>query len=478
MVFSSIFFICAFLPVVFLLSRCGKNIRYKNTLLFVSSLIFYAFGQLVYVPLFLGSILLNYSAGVLLLQFPRKKRFFLSAAVILNLLTLFIFKYADFSISIFNSVFSASLKPTGIVLPIGISFFTFQGMSYVIDTYREPENGTRDFMDLALYISFFPQLIAGPIVKYHDIALQIRNRSCTMSQTAAGVQRFIQGLAKKVLIANTVAAVSDHIFELSKLNPEVVRDFRLMWIAGFAYMLHIYFDFSGYSDMAIGLGKMFGFTFLENFNYPYSAVTIKDFWRRWHISLSSWFKEYLYIPLGGNRKGKSRTVINKMIVFLCTGIWHGANWTFLVWGVSHGILSSLEDVFQGKVRRFSAHWSGKLILRLGTLFSVGVLFMIFKADSVTTAFQMIRGLFSFHITALGSELLSRDMNYAVAAAMIIGSVFASSLPLKIRNRISSDGTNVRPVFTAIQYSFSILLFFICICSLAGSHYNPFIYFQF
>ena len=257
-----------------------------------------------------------------------------------NLALLGVFKYIDFVIGTFNSLSGADLALTGIVLPIGISFYTFQGMSYVIDVYRHPEWGTRNPGKLLLYISFFPQLIAGPIVIYHDVAGQIDRREMTPELTLSGLRRFILGLGKKMLLANSMGEIADAVFAMTAAE----LDFRLAWLGAVCYTLQIYFDFSGYSDMAIGLGRMFGFRFLENFNLPYASKSIKEFWRRWHISLSSWFRDYLYIPLGGNRKGAARTNLNKFIVFFATGLWHGANWTFVLWGLWHGLFSTLEGV--------------------------------------------------------------------------------------------------------------------------------------
>ena len=296
MVFSSAIFLFAFLPAVFIIYRLLPGIRSRNVFLALSSLVFYAFGQLVYLPLFLASILINYISGLLLSGKFRRSRLILTLAVVLNLGILCVFKYTDFLIGNINSLFGTAIPLTGIVLPIGISFFTFQGLSYTIDVYREPECGTRDFTKLLLYISFFPQLIAGPIVKYHDVAAQIDSRRCTRDETEAGIRRFIVGLAKKVLISNAAGYVVDKVFS-DCLYAAGGLDWRLAWLAGICYTLQIYFDFSGYSDMAIGLGHMFGFTFKENFNFPYASTSMTEFWRRWHISLSTWFKAYLYIPL-------------------------------------------------------------------------------------------------------------------------------------------------------------------------------------
>ena len=301
MVFSSAVFLFVFLPAVFLLDRLVRGVRLKNALLLAASLIFYAFGQAVYLPLLLVSVLINYLCG--LLAAGRHARLGVGLAVAGGIGMMAVYKYADFAISTVNGLFGLSLPLTGIALPIGISFFTFQGLSYVIDVYRDRTLVARSFFKVLLYISFFPQLIAGPIVKYHDIDKEIDDRRTTPQQTALGIRRFICGLSKKLLLSNAVGQMADTVFAL----PGGEIGMFAAWMGAICYTLQIYFDFSGYSDMAIGMGHMFGFHFLENFNYPYTSTTIKEFWRRWHISLSTWFRDYLYIPLGGNRKGRGRT---------------------------------------------------------------------------------------------------------------------------------------------------------------------------
>ena len=375
MVFSSAIFLFCFLPAVFVIDRLLPKQAWKNVWLALASIVFYAFGQLAYVPLFLGSVVLNYGMGLLLRGDGSHRKAAVAAAVVLNLGILCMFKYTDFLLSNLNALLGSSIPLPGIELPIGISFFTFQGLSYVIDVYRDPESGTDNFFKVLLYIAFFPQLIAGPIVKYHDIAAQIDCRSTTPGATAAGFQRFITGLGKKLLLSNAAGLIADTVFDT--LLPAGGLDWRLAWLGGICYTLQIYFDFSGYSDMAIGMGRMFGFTIRENFNYPYTASSMRDFWRRWHISLSTWFREYLYIPLGGNRKGKRRTECNRMIVFLCTGIWHGANWTFVVWGVVHGLLTVLEDVGVIPVDRLEKSRAGRAVCRVYTLLAVMLLLVVF-----------------------------------------------------------------------------------------------------
>ena len=332
MVFSSMLFLWVFLPVVLILSRIVPK-KGQNLLLLLASLIFYAWGEPKYILLMLAAIFVNYFIVLLMDRFGKAKHLLLLAAVVFNVGMLGVFKYTDFFIDLANQIAgNAVFELKNIALPIGISFFTFQAMSYVFDYYRGEYAAEKNPLNVALYISFFPQLIAGPIVKYRDIRLQIRDRSISGEKTVAGIRRFVYGLAKKVLIANTLAAAVDQIYAL---DPVHITG-PVAWFAAAGYMLQIYYDFSGYSDMAIGLGKMFGFDITENFNYPYISTSIREFWRRWHISLGAWFKDYVYIPLGGNRKGEARTCINLMIVFAITGFWHGAALAFLFWGIYHG----------------------------------------------------------------------------------------------------------------------------------------------
>ena len=476
MVFSSAIFIFVFLPAVFILYRLIPSLKIKNLLLAAASIVFYAFGQLQYVPLFLASVLINYFSGLLLQGETSRRKAFLALAVVLNIGILCVFKYTDFVIRNLNGVFSLSLPYSGIVLPIGISFFTFQGLSYTIDVYRDRKSGTKDFLKLLLYISFFPQLIAGPIVKYHDIADQIDERRTTPEQSAYGVRRFITGLAKKLLIANAVGYIADYVFNICL--PEGITDWPLMWLGGICYTLQIYFDFSGYSDMAIGMGRMFGFRFRENFNYPYASASLKEFWRRWHISLSSWFKEYLYIPLGGNRRGRLRTVFNKLLVFFCTGIWHGANWTFVFWGLCHGLLSSLEDLGVIPMERLGKSRLGRLTARAWTLLAVMLLFVVFRAESISQAFFMIGRMFCGGTSRYGLYLFRMLLSPAACAVILLGLLFAGRLPLLIREGIEKRALAQKSAFRAASVVIYLALYFLCILSLARGGFPPFIYFQF
>ena len=469
MVFSSAVFLFIFLPVVFVLSRVLPGIRAKNILLLIASLLFYAFGEPVYILLMLASILVNFTAGRLLpLCGKGLDKLVLALAVVLNLGMLSLFKYTDFFLTTVNQVFSLEIPLTGTALPVGISFFTFQGLSYVIDVYRDREMCAKSIVKLALYISLFPQLIAGPIVIYHDVANQIDHRETTPELTADGIRRFVLGLGKKLLLANTAGRMADLVFTATAQQ----LDIRVAWLGALCYCLQIYFDFSGYSDMAIGLGRMFGFQFLENFNYPYVSSSIKEFWRRWHISLSSWFRDYLYIPLGGNRKGKLRTEVNKGIVFFCTGLWHGASWNFVLWGLWHGVFIILEDLLPkgGKVRRAIGHVTTPLIVLLG--------FVLFRADTLGDAGRIFSQMFTGVDFTLQSDALLRTLLSPLnILTVVLGTAF--SLPLLPKMNAHAQGAGkAAAALRAGSYLACGGLFLLCVMNLAGSAFNPFIYFRF
>ena len=464
MVFSSMVFLCIFLPVVFLLHLLLPGIRAKNGMLLLASLIFYAYGEPVYVILMIASAFVNYLSALLIGRKPAGKKAVMAVNVILNLGVLVLFKYTGFLAESVNTILGTAIPVPSIRLPIGISFFTFQAMSYVIDVYRGVTGAQKNFGKVLLYISFFPQLIAGPIVKYHDIAQEIENRTQTVDGVTDGIRRFIVGLSKKVLISNTVGLVADTLFaaDVSGLNAAAA------WIGAVSYMLQIYFDFSGYSDMAIGLGEMFGFHFKENFNYPYISGSIREFWRRWHMSLSGWFQEYLYIPLGGSRKGKIRTVINKFIVFLCTGIWHGANVTFLFWGLYHGCFLMLEEIVPaireqgGKVKSFFQHIYTLLVVLIG--------FVFFRADSMHQGAAWIKTMFTgfgSNTAAMSLALEQLTPLYLVTAAVGI----VACCPVKM---LVKKGR----AYEAVTAAGSLALLLLCMLSLASGTYNPFIYFRF
>ena len=464
MVFSSMVFMCVFLPAVFVLHCILPGIRAKNALLLLASVIFYAYGEPVYIILLFISTLLNYFCACGIDRFQNHRKGILVLAVICNQGILIVFKYTDFILGMVNSVTGLHLPLPQIRMPIGISFFTFQAMSYVIDVYRETTRAQKNYAKVLLYISFFPQLIAGPIVKYHDVAAEIDQRTVTLDGVALGIRRFSAGLCKKVLLANTLGLVADNLFGASAGSINGAG----AWLGAISYMLQIYFDFSGYSDMAIGLGWMFGFHFKENFNYPYISGTIREFWRRWHMSLSGWFLEYLYIPLGGNRKGKFRTVVNKMIVFLCTGIWHGAAVNFLFWGVYHGFFLMLEEYIPwiGKkgsaVKSFFQHVYALLVVCIG--------FVFFRAETMAQGCFWVRKMFTGFGWNAGAMSFALQQMTPVFLVTLAGALIACC-PVK---KLISEKKWYGPV----AYVCSLTGLVICILSLASGTYNPFIYFRF
>ena len=467
MVFSSVVFLCFFLPVVFCLHRLLPGIRLKNAVLTLASLLFYAYGEPVFVFYLIFLVFVHFLVG----KIARKKGKFplplFVLLLILDVLTLFVFKYAGFFVESINGIFGLALPVPDIALPIGISFFTFQIMSYAIDAWRDNRLIQEHFSDLLLYISFFPQLIAGPIVRYTDIAAQLKERHATPLEEAQGLRRFIIGLAKKVLISNAMAVVADALFTQSATENLAMPQ---AWLASAAYGFQIYYDFSGYSDMAIGMGHMFGFHFLENFNYPYTADSVTDFWRRWHISLTTWFRQYVYIPLGGNRKGKKRTIFNIFIIFLLTGLWHGANWTFLVWGLYYAVFmiaERLQWIPTGKIHFKPIKW-------LYTIFVVFTGFVIFRANTISQAWHIICSLFDF--SSLDKVGFSGALSYLdfytvfiLFAAILFSGPWAKQLWNKCKDKKYAEG---------LSYVGAVVLLAVCMVFLVTDSYNPFIYFNF
>lgn len=464
MVFSSMVFLCVFLPAAFCLHLLLPGMRAKNFLLVVASLVFYAYGEPIYVILLVASSAGNYILARLTGECPKIRKLTMTLAVVINLGLLVIFKYSGFLVETFNSVTGAGIPVPHVRMPIGISFFTFQALSYVIDVYRGDASVQKNFGKVLLYISFFPQLIAGPIVKYHDVEAEINNRKQTPEEIGKGIRRFIAGLSKKILIANTMGLVADNLFGAAATGITGPG----AWLGAVSYMLQIYFDFSGYSDMALGLGMMFGFHFHENFDYPYISASIREFWRRWHMSLSGWFKEYLYIPLGGNRRGKFRTVVNKMIVFVCTGIWHGASFNFLFWGIYHGFFLMLEEYIPfigkkgGKLKSFFQHVYALLVVCVG--------FVFFRADTMKQGCFWIREMFTdfgWKASAMSLTLQQLTPVYLVTlAAALVAAVPVNSMLKKYK------------WYEGFNYVLSLAGFALCVLSLAGGTYNPFIYFRF
>lgn len=462
MVFSSSIFLFIFLPLVIIGYFLLRG-RLRNLWLLGASLFFYAWGEPRYILLMIFSIILNYFFGRFIENRKGKiKKLLLAMAVTVNLLLLGYFKYFNFIMENINHLLDKNIQVSEVALPIGISFYTFQIISYVIDVYRGEVKAQKNILHLALYISLFPQLIAGPIVRYVDVEKQIQQRSVSLEKAALGMRRFMFGFSKKILIADQVCKIADYSFGYSLENLPA----SLAWTGAVAYALQIYFDFSGYSDMAIGLGKIFGFDFLENFDYPYSSKSIKEFWRRWHISLSSWFRDYLYIPLGGNRISSRRTYLNLLIVFMATGIWHGANWTFLFWGLFHGIFLILERGKWGKIE-------GKMPDVLKRLYMIVVVitgWVFFRADSIEQAGRYLAAMFSFRG---GVEILGRALNAESVLFLLLGVIFSIPVTKKWKNFFQKNETG-----DMLANGAALVLFFTAVCYMVGSGFSPFLYFRF
>lgn len=493
MLFSSMFFLWMFLPFVicgnFLLSvirypKGVSGIRVKNTFLLLCSILFYAWGEINYLFIMLGSILLNYIGGRLIDSSPKFKRGKLFVVIALNLGLLFVFKYFNMLVIVIESILSfegngiqllqnmLSMQGTGelglpyIVLPIGISFFTFQAMSYVIDVYWGKAPVQKNLFDFALYVSFFPQLVAGPIVKYSDIAEQLKNRKETVSMFVDGQKRFCYGLAKKVLLSNTFAEVCDTIWAL---NIDTLGT-SVSWLGILAYTLQIYYDFSGYSDMAIGIGKMLGFSFKENFNYPYTSLSIQEFWRRWHISLSTWFREYVYIPLGGNRRGKGRTYLNLFIVFFLTGIWHGANFTFLVWGLWYALFLILERLFLGKWLQKNPV---KIVNWIYSILVVMIGWVFFRAENLFDALTYLQQMFG---GSASTYTVVSFLSMKSVVAFIAGILFAGFMQRPMMGIY--EKIKYRTPVMICDLTIQLVTLVLSIFMMVSGTYNPFIYFQF
>lgn len=471
MVFSSAVFLFAFLPIVLILHTFIPKNSIKNIMLILASLFFYAWGEPAYVILLLVSVCVNYFTGRIVAggkeSGDRRAHIAIIASVAFNIGMLVVFKYTGFIVELVNYIPFINIPVPDIRMPIGISFYTFQAMSYCIDVYRDKDAGPAGFIDVMVYILLFPQLVAGPIVKYNSISRQLKSRTISVRNIQEGITRFIYGLSKKMLLANTLAVGADHCFGLGNS-----LDSWSAWLGAVCYMLQIYFDFSGYSDMAVGMGKMFGFTFPENFNYPYIATSIRDFWKRWHISLTSWFREYLYFSIGGNRISKTRTMFNRFFVFLCTGIWHGANFTFLIWGIYHGVLTMAETLLEGKKQKESSgalRILKKVFGHIYTLLAVLIGFVIFRADSLGQAFSYIGTMFSFTATAAGTMEALSVLNPLFIITLILAVVFSMPVSKLIKNKKMKFYGGL---------AVSLLLYLLCILEIAAGSYNPFIYFRF
>lgn len=463
MLFSSSVFLLLFLPVVVALyyNPFVKSRGYRNILLLLASVFFYAWGEPVFVALMLCSILINWGIGLGMDKSGRKKTW-LVLAVAWNLLFMFVFKYLVFVLSNVDLLLHTQWADISIALPLGISFFTFQILSYIFDLYYGKTKVQRSLYKFALYVTMFPQLVAGPIVRYEQIADEIENRTENLEDFCLGMTRFVYGLGKKILLSNSMGTIADNMFFLSRNGT---LSAAAAWIGAIAYTLQIYFDFSGYSDMAIGLGRMFGFHFLENFNYPYVAKSITEFWRRWHISLSTWFRDYVYIPLGGNRVSVKRTYWNTFVVWLLTGIWHGANWTFIVWGLGYFVLLCIERM--GKLTK-----GVRYIGHVYTMFAVILLWVVFRADSLGLAGKYIAQMFGADgmlWDAAAAEVLAGGWTMLAAAAVLCLPVIKA-----VEDRLKLTET-ARKNLAAVA---AVPLFLLCLAKCLSSAYNPFIYFNF
>jgi alginate O-acetyltransferase complex protein AlgI len=496
MLFSSLIFIALFLPaiiffyyVVFRRTRRGQNV-----LLLLASLFFYAWGEPKFVLVMLLSIVMNWVFGLLAGRYgrgrngaapkqPAKAKTLIVVTVAFNLGLLFIFKYLNFAVENTNSLFGSHLPVPGIVLPIGISFFTFQAMSYVFDVWRGNVDVQRSPFNVGLYISFFPQLIAGPIVRYQTIAEQIMGRRETWEDFSAGVNRFIVGFAKKILLANNMALIADRAFEASVTGENTVA---LAWLGVIAYTLQIYYDFSGYSDMAIGLGRMFGFHFLENFNYPYISKSTSEFWRRWHMSLGQWFRDYVYFPLGGSRVAtRGRLVLNLFVVWALTGVWHGANWTFIVWGLLYFVTITFEKLSGFERARWAQGTLGRVFRHVYTMFFVMTGWVIFRADSLGAGAGYISEMFGqggvraydgVFIGAVQENVwfLAFGLLFCTPACQYIGAFFGRLCS----GRSGVIGVTASGAYVTGRSALYIALFLVCVSYLVKGSYNPFIYFNF
>ena len=483
MVFSSPIFLFAFLPLVLACAQV-PGLKLRNAVLLFFSLIFYAWGEVGFVFLMLASTALNYLLGLWVEKESdaRRRKLAVVVAIVLNIGTLAFFKYANFFVHNLNAILGAlGARPVhmaNVRLPIGISFFTFHALSYVIDVYRRKWVAARNPIDVALYIFFFPQLIAGPILRWSGIAPQIADRKVTLDGFADGIRRFAEGFAKKMLIANVVASPADQIFALpaAELSP------LLCWFGALCYAIQIYFDFCGYSDMAVGLGKMFGFQFMENFNFPYVSQSIKEFWRRWHISLSSWFRDYLYIPLGGNRVSEHRNYLNLVIVFFLCGLWHGASWTFVVWGIYHGVFLVLERTPVGRVQE--RLWRPFRHLYTILVFMVG--WVLFRADTFAQAAHFLQNMAGFGIAGGVAQPIARYMSRQIAWSILFGIIFSMPVWPALKS-MGARYANAQPPFmratlqtggAVIEVTILVALLVVSAAWLAGGTYNPFIYYRF
>ena len=473
MVFSDLFFLFRFLPIVLLLYFASPK-KIRNAILFFTSLVFYAWGEPVYVSLMLFSTLVDYVHGRLVYKYKnkgehRKAKIFVISSMVINLSLLGFFKYVDFFIGSLNNIFGCSIEFLNVALPIGISFYTFQTMSYTLDIYINNEEPQKNIINFGAYVAMFPQLIAGPIVQYKDVAKELKSRSENIDDFALGVRKFILGLGKKVLLANNAGAIWTEVKNLPDGDLSVIA----AWIGIICFALQIYYDFSGYSDMAIGLGHIFGFKFPINFDYPYMSKSITEFFRRWHISLGKWFRDYVYIPLGGNRKGIVKQIRNLMIVWLLTGFWHGASYNFILWGLFFGVLLVIEKLFLYKLlNRINGVWG-----HIYTILMVLIGWVIFEFDSIPDMgrfFSCMCGFGNFPLYNDYSLYLVLN-NFIIILLAILGS---TNIPKRAADRLMIKIQNNEILSTFVENGALIVIFVICLCYLVAGSYNPFLYFRF
>ena len=467
MLFSSVSFLYYFLPITLVLYFVSKD-KYKNIILLLASLFFYFYGEPKYTVLMLISAFSAYIHGILIEKFREKgySKLFLVSGLVVSLGILIVFKYMDFIIKNINYISNSNIKLLRLVLPIGISFYTFQGLSYIVDVYKKDAKVCRSFVDFATYVCLFPQLIAGPIVRYTTIEDELKNRTHSFDKFAYGVNRFVVGLAKKVILANNLGMLVDI---MTKSNEKSVLSY---WMVAIFFSLQIYYDFSGYSDMAIGLGRMFGFDFLENFNYPFISKSIKEFWRRWHISLSSFFRDYVYIPLGGNRVSRVRWIFNLLIVWSLTGLWHGDSWNFILWGLYFAILLIIENLFlQNILSKLPA-----LIQHIYAKFFIIISFVIFNNENIKDLWSSLYNMFNFR----GLDLYNDFSTYylkSYTVLLIVSMIGATPILKNIIQKVNKNVTGQKVVST-INPILNIVLLVVVTAYLIDGSFNPFLYFRF
>lgn len=467
MLFSSVSFLYYFLPITLVLYFVSKD-KYKNIILLLASLFFYFYGEPKYTVLMLISAFSAYIHGILIEKFREKgySKLFLVSGLVVSLGILIVFKYMDFIIKNINYISNSNIKLLRLVLPIGISFYTFQGLSYIVDVYKKDAKVCRSFVDFATYVCLFPQLIAGPIVRYTTIEDELKNRTHSFDKFAYGVNRFVVGLTKKVILANNLGMLVDI---MTKSNEKSVLSY---WMVAIFFSLQIYYDFSGYSDMAIGLGRMFGFDFLENFNYPFISKSIKEFWRRWHISLSSFFRDYVYIPLGGNRVSRGRWIFNLLIVWSLTGLWHGDSWNFILWGLYFAILLIIENLFlQNILSKLPA-----LIQHIYAKFFIIISFVIFNNENIKDLWSSLYNMFNFR----GLDLYNNFSTYylkSYTVLLIVSVIGATPILKNIIQKINKNVTGQK-VISTINPILNIVLLVVVTAYLIDGSFNPFLYFRF